>query len=74
MSGTVWCTTCKRNVVPEKKFNILVFALIGGMLYLPYYHLLKRKRCPICGGHDFGPQRPGQVGPPPYSLTSHRHE
>lgn len=49
-----YCHACKRNVTPAKKFNWLVFIFLCGIFYLPVY-LLKGKKCPICGGSNFGP-------------------
>jgi hypothetical protein len=54
-----YCEICERNVEPQKKFNwlaFLVLCLIGGAgvyLYIPYYFLIKQKRCPICNGRQF---------------------
>lgn len=52
--GVKYCHACKRNVTPSKKFNWLVFIFLCGLFYLPVY-LLKSKKCPICGGSNFGP-------------------
>lgn len=49
-----YCHACKRNVTPSKSFNWLVFLFLCGVFYLPVY-FLKRKKCPICGGSNFGP-------------------
>lgn len=52
--GVKYCHACKRNVTPSKSFNWLVFIFLCGVFYLPVY-LLKGKKCPICGGSNFGP-------------------
>jgi hypothetical protein len=61
MTQPVWCNLCNRNVVPQKKFNWLVFIFLCGLFYLPYY-LLKEKKCPICGAANFGPARFEEMG------------
>lgn len=53
-----YCTACKQNVGPTKKFSILWFLinclwLIGGVVYIIYFLLLKKKTCPICNGSQF---------------------
>lgn len=53
-----WCSLCNRNVVPQKKFNWLLFIVlfltaIGWFLYLLYYFIIKGKKCPICGNKSF---------------------
>lgn len=52
MSVPKWCNLCKRNVIAGKKFNWLVFILLCGLFYLPYY-LFKKDKCPICNGDSF---------------------
>lgn len=61
MRQPVWCNLCNRNVVPQKEFNWLVFIFLCGFFYVPYY-LLKEKKCPICGGTNFSPARPEEMG------------
>jgi len=61
MARPVWCNLCNRNVVPQKKFNWLVFIFLCGIFYLPVYWLQKLK-CPICGGTNFGPARAEELG------------
>ena len=61
MLGPIWCNLCNRNVVPQKKFNWLVFIFLCGIFYLPVY-LLQKAKCPICQGHNFGPARAEEIG------------
>jgi len=61
MSGAKWCNLCNRNVIPNKKFNWLVFLFLCGIFYIPYY-LLKKGKCPICEGDNFGPARAREMG------------
>ena len=61
MSKTVWCNLCNRNVISQKKFNWLAFIFLAGIFYLPYYWL-KREKCPICSGDNFGPARASEMG------------
>ena len=51
--ATKYCHDCKRNVTPTKQFNWLAFIFLCGLFYLPVY-ILKRKRCPLCNGTNFG--------------------
>jgi cell division septal protein FtsQ len=49
-----YCVECERNVNPRKRFSFAWFIImcltgIGGIVYVLYYALLKRKSCPICG-------------------------
>jgi len=69
MKGEVWCNACKRNVIPQKRLNLLIFALIGGIFYLPYHYLIKKKKCPICGNHDFSVAKSQKTGKTPYKLA-----
>jgi len=53
-----YCTACNQNVTPTKKFSILWFLinclwLIGGLVYVLYYFMFKKKVCPICNGSQF---------------------
>lgn len=50
-----YCTRCQRTVKPRKCFSLADLILFIFLLpfYLPYYVLLKRKQCPICGGKRF---------------------
>lgn len=53
-----WCIYCERSVRPIKHWSWLAFLAwcltgIGGIVYLLYYLLLKRKECPICRGKRF---------------------
>lgn len=69
MEDEIWCNICHRNVVPEKKMNLLIFGLFGGILYLPYYYLFKKKKCPICGNHDFSTAKSEKNGIKPYRFS-----
>ncbi len=60
MAVPKWCNLCKRNVNPTKKFNWLVFFLLCGLLYLPYY-FLKNPKCPICSGDKFSPAKADKI-------------
>ena len=48
-----YCKHCQQKVVPKKKFNwwfFLLTAIIGiGFVYLIWYIIKFRTRCPICG-------------------------
>lgn len=57
MAGPVWCNLCKRNVVPRKDFNWLVFIFLCGIFYLPYYFIFKTPVCPICKADNFSPAK-----------------
>ncbi len=63
MADPVWCSICRKNVIPDKEFNWLTFFFlcllcgIGGLFYLIFYWL-KKPICPICGGRDFSPAKP----------------
>jgi hypothetical protein len=48
-------------VVPEKKFNWLLFIFLCGIFYLPFYWMGKAK-CPICKGTNYGPAKADQIG------------
>jgi hypothetical protein len=48
-------------VVPEKKFNWLIFIFMCGIFYLPFYWMQKAK-CPICKGISYGPAKADQMG------------
>lgn len=61
MAEPTWCNLCNRNVIPQKKFNWLVFIFLCGIFYLPVY-LLQSKKCPICQGTNFGPARANEMG------------
>ncbi|MEI6808771.1 MAG: hypothetical protein WCN95_08610 [bacterium] len=52
MGSPMWCPLCKRNVVPEKKFNWLVAIFLCGICYVPIW-LLQKPKCPICTGQGF---------------------
>jgi hypothetical protein len=69
MIEEVWCNKCKRNVVPQKKFNTIAFAFMGAIFYLPYYHFIKRKICPIYRAHDFSLERVQNGGRHPYKIS-----
>lgn len=56
MSSPKFCQLCKRNVVPGKDFNWLVFIFLCGCFYLPFY-LMAPLKCPICKGTQFGPSQ-----------------
>ncbi len=47
-----FCTDCKRNVTPKRKFSLAKFFLLFGILYLPVY-IFQGKQCPICNGKSF---------------------
>ena len=66
-----YCINCKQLVDPQKKFNaivfiILLFTLVGWVLYLIYY-TVKPKKCPMCNSTNWGvkPQEtlPSQTQP-----------
>jgi hypothetical protein len=57
----MYCNLCRRNVVPEKKFNWLIFIFLCGIFYLPFYWMGKGK-CPICKGTNYGPAKADQIG------------
>lgn len=52
MTQSLYCNLCKRNVVPQKKFNWLVFIFLCGIFYIPVY-LLQKAKCPICQSDNF---------------------
>ena len=56
MGSPMYCNLCKRNVVPEKNFNWLVFIFLCGIFYMPFYWMQKAK-CPICKGTNYGPAK-----------------
>lgn len=56
MSDPAYCNLCNRNVVPDKKFNWLIFIFMCGIFYLPFY-LMQKPKCPICQGSAFGPAK-----------------
>lgn len=58
-----YCVYCERKVYPMKKINwfilILMCCFTMGFwlfLYIPFCVLIKRPRCPMCGGFEFGPE------------------
>jgi hypothetical protein len=51
-----YCPYCKQNIIPEKRFNWLIFIFLCGFWYLPIY-LYKKKHCPICGSVEFLPPK-----------------
>jgi len=51
MAKLRYCSLCKREIEARKGFNWLAFIFLAGILYLPIY-LLKRRRCPLCGGKN----------------------
>ena len=61
MASPKWCNLCNRNIVAGKKFNWLVFILLCGIFYVPYY-LIKKKKCPICNGNSFSPAKADEIG------------
>lgn len=61
MDSPAYCTLCKRNVVPGKKFNWLLFIFLCGIFYLPFYWMAEKK-CPICQGTAFGPAEADKIG------------
>ena len=64
MAGPQYCNLCNRNVVPEKKFNWLIFVFLCGCFYLPFYFMSKA-RCPICQGVSFGPAKADEIAKRP---------
>lgn len=56
MARPVWCNLYNRNIIPQKKFNWLVFIFLCGIFYLPIY-LLQKAKCPICGAINFSPAK-----------------
>lgn len=61
MSNPKYCNLCNRNVIPGKKFNWLVFFLLCGIFYVPYY-FLKKDKCPICDSDNFSPAKATEMG------------
>lgn len=61
MAGPMYCNLCKRNVVPEKTFNWLIFIFLCGIFYLPFYWMQKPK-CPICKGTNYSPAKADEIG------------
>jgi hypothetical protein len=61
MADPMYCKLCNRNIVPEKKFNWLVFIFLCGIFYLPFY-LMQKAKCPICKGTNYGPAKADQIG------------
>ncbi len=57
-----YCNLCNRNVIPRKKVNWLAVIFLAGIFYLPYYLWVKKQRCPICTGDNFGPARASEIG------------
>ena len=55
-----YCSLCKRNVVPEKPFNWLVFIFLCGCCYIPIW-LSKDLKCPICGSTALTEPRSDEV-------------
>ncbi len=60
MAGPAYCTLCKRNITPEKKFNWVVFVFLCGIFYVPVY-LMQKAKCPICKGTAFGPAKADEM-------------
>ena len=60
MSTPSYCNLCKRNVVPTKNFNWLLFIFGCGLFYLPFY-LMATEKCPICQGTNFGPAKSDEI-------------
>lgn len=60
MAMPKFCSLCNRNVVPDKEFNWIVAIFLCGVFYVPFY-LMKKKKCPICGGVAFGPAKADQI-------------
>jgi len=48
-----YCRNCTQNVQPVKNFSWVWFIVFLGIFYLPYYLLLKKKVCPMCGARNF---------------------
>ena len=71
-----YCQACQQNVVPVKKFSIGCFllwclSLIGGLVYVFYYLLMKgRNICPICGGKQLSELTQVNVNQTAYTPTT----
>ena len=57
-----YCNNCKQFVEPQKKFNylifiILLFTMIGWIIYLIYY-ACKSRKCPMCKSRNWGVKPP----------------
>ena len=53
-----YCKNCNQNITPTKKFSILWFLInclwiVGGVFYVLYYFMFKKKTCPICNSSNF---------------------
>lgn len=64
-----YCVACERMVRPIKHFSwaaflLLCLTMIGGVFYLLYYWIMKKKECPICRGKDFMKREPSQTAAP----------
>jgi len=62
MSSPVYCNLCNRNVIPRKKFNWLAAIFTVFFPYVLYFLIIKKKKCPICTGDNFGPARQNEMG------------
>jgi RNA polymerase subunit RPABC4/transcription elongation factor Spt4 len=50
-----YCKVCNKNVTPIKRFGLtsIIWIILFGVFYLPYYLFLKRKECPMCHSKKF---------------------
>ena len=61
MASPKYCNLCQRNIIPQKKFNWLVFIFLCGIFYIPVY-LFQQAKCPICKAANFGPAKADKMG------------
>lgn len=64
-----WCPYCKRMVKPTKYLNwgwfvfwLIIGVGIGGLFYLLWAAVFKRRQCPICRSSRFLLGDPGEPG------------
>jgi hypothetical protein len=65
MAKVRYCVSCEKNVSAEKKFSLPIFLLfcltgIGGIIYLIWYIVKPRNRCPICRTPGLMPAKSAQ--------------
>jgi len=52
-----YCLKCEKYIKPKKKFNWLVFLFFGYIIYSIYYLFIKKEKCPLCSGTEFGKEQ-----------------
>ncbi len=79
-----FCNLCERNIAATKKFNwalfLLTFWLFGlGFIYVVWYFVKSKNRCPICGNTHLLPPdtkaklaRANQIPPVPENSAELR--